>query len=1764
MAFRQIKSPALANQAVVNTKLDTSAITGQLAAASGDLTDVIMMYSASGNSLKKLTLVNLISSFDTANLAEGNNLYFTDARAKAAVASDIAAAVLAEKNRAELAEGTLTTNLGAEITRAGLAEDANTTAINNEIARATGAENDLDADYKLADAGLQTQINNILSNTDPAALDSLAEIVNAYQSADNVFTAAVAANGTAIAAEETRAITAEGILTTSFNNVQAEVNTIEAGAGLGADGTYTADATTNYLTAAASLKDADGKLDAQIKIVADALAAEIGTTNGEISALQTADTTLQSNINGVAADLVTEKNRAEAAELANANAIQDEIDARVLAVDNEESARVSADTAIQSELNASQTGAGLAANGNYVAPTTSNYHDTATSLANADMKLDGAIKANADAIAQEVTDRGTAVSGEATARTTADNALDTRATTLESEMDSAEGRLDALEAESGTSSGGFDTTATTTVGAINEIHGEVDVLEGRISTNEDDIADNATAISNILSNTDAAALDSLTEVVAAFQSADGTLSGYISANTTAIGIEQGARSSADTTLQGNIDSEAGTRGTADTTLQNNINAEATTRGDADSAATSDRAAIRSEFATADGDIQSELNTSQTGAGLNADGTYAADATTNYLSAAVSLKDADKKLDAQVKANADALAAEISTTNTEISNLESRMGDEETASGDATTDRAAIRSEFAAADSTLQDNIDDVQSELDASQTGAGLGADGVYTPNASSNYLTAATSLKDADNKLDAQAKVNADAIAQEVTDRTNDVSAEQTRAEGAESTLQTNIDNEETRAMGVESGLDSRLSTAEGTISTHTGSIATEIADRIAADGVIQSELNLTQTGAGLDATGTYTADVTTNYLTAATSLKDADKKLDAQVKLVDGRVDAILNGSAESLDTLIEVVEAFEAADSTINGAISTLSGAAATARGVIQSELNTTQTGAGLGTDGTYAADLTTTHIATATSLKDADKKLDSAIVAEAAARDAEDLNLQAQINTLSGTSSGSFNNVQAELDATQTGAGLDANGDYTASGSANYVATATSLKDADNKLDVALKAVDAAYKAADTALDTAYKAADTTIRTDFAAADLLIQNELNTSQSGAGLNTDGTYAANAASTYLTAAVSLKDADNKLDVQAKANADAIVQEVSDRQSAVTAEATARGNADTTLQNNIDAEETARIAADNTLSGNFNNVQAELDTTQTGAGLGTTGAYAADATTNYLTTATSLKDADKKLDTAVKAEQTRALAAESANETAIGTEQTRAEAEELRIEGLVSAEFTRATGVEGVHAGLIQDNADELAQEILDRAAADTNLQGQIDFITSNTDAAALDSLTEVVAAFQGADSSVGVLVADNTTAIAETQAELDVTQTGAGLGANGTYSADATTTYLTAASSLKDADKKLDAALELADSTIRTDFAAADTTIRTDFAAADALKLNLTGGTMSGDVAMGGNMVSGLGTATNPNDAVSKAVMDAALIAQNINGFDTDELTEGSTNLYFTEARARAAVSASGDLNYNVSTGEFSVDTSKSFLDLTDYVGSETDYSAIPNYVVQVDETGTGLELVDPAELNFATMRRQTIDGDGNQVTFALNFVTTQTDAMVFVGGVIQDPVSHYTLDSSAQTITFVTAIPLDTQVVVVSHPVASVPYIETGTVTKDKLASDVKAYTQQSAVSATTGGSVVDTFDGTAFRSGKYIIQVDDGAGAYETREALVVHDGTSAYITEFAIVYTGAGLLGDASVQMNGSDVELVYTANTAGTTVKVISTYIDV
>lgn len=70
-------------------------------------------------------------------------------------------------------------------------------------------------------------------------------------------------------------------------------------------------------------------------------------------------------------------------------------------------------------------------------------------------------------------------------------------------------------------------------------------------------------------------------------------------------------------------------------------------------------------------------------------------------------------------------------------------------------------------------------------------------------------------------------------------------------------------------------------------------------------------------------------------------------------------------------------------------------------LQTEIDTTQVGAGLGTDGTYTAKGDAIYISGATSLKSADEALDAALKAEETARTDKDTELKNEIDTLSAT-------------------------------------------------------------------------------------------------------------------------------------------------------------------------------------------------------------------------------------------------------------------------------------------------------------------------------------------------------------------------------------------------------------------------------------------------------------------------------------------------------------------------------------------------------------------------------------------------------------------------------------------------------------------------------------------------------------------------------------------------------------------------------------------
>ena len=1968
MAFRQIKSPALADKAVINTKLDESAVQGQstLQGMVNPADCFTLLYDVGSDSLKKIGADQFFASFSTTDLAEGSNLYYTADRANADVADQIDADVLVETQRAQAAETLLQNNIDAEASARAQADVTLQANITAEETRAKAREDSIEAAYQSADAALQQQISNFINNVDSGSLDSLAEIVEAFQNADDALSASIIANSTAITNEVNRAVAKE-----------TEINdrlTVEISRAQSAE------------TSLAGLIGAEETA----RIAGDnALSARLDTEETKSTSLQsqitdevTRATGNESRIEGRLNDEIA---RATAAEAANASNISDEIVARAVA-----------DNQVRTDLGADIDAAEAAAKAHAESQDETMIGDETVDGTTGNTITDRIATAKAEAIIES----SNSVAIENAARIAGDSDLNAR---VDQEI------ADRIAGDAANSA-------------------EVAAEQARAEGVE---ANLQSQVDFITSNTDPAALDSLTEIVGAFQAADSDMSALISSNTTAISNEASARASADTTLQGNIDAEASTRSTADAGLQSQIDqinvdinistqdvldqAKAYTDQEADSHmleakqhadaqdtaligdasvngtggnTITDRIATAKQQAVAHAnaivsteegeriaaDTALSLRTTVLEGEMDAVQTLSSQNETDLRAEEVARASGDSDLQAQVDAlnanttiDVDDLQAQITAevaraSAAEATNAASVVTERQRAEGveaglraDVNTNTGNISQNASnitieqaariAGDAALTTRVDaleegftNVDSDLQAqifAEVARASGAEAVLT--------ATATDLQSQITDNDSDILALQGLVGSDVQDLQDQIDAEVARATTAEGVNAAAIATEKTRAEGVEAGLRTDVDSNQAQITANDSDIlalqilqasdhndnqaqiTAEVNRATAAEGVLQANIDAEQARAeGIEAglrtdVDSVQAQVTANDsdILALQSLQagdvtDLQNQLNAEiaratgiegglrtdVDTVTGRVDAIIGTSPETLDTLQEIVQAFEDADSDLNGVISSNGGrlttlesemdavevratdleALTTVHGtrlngidsdqVVQNgrlntaesdivALETKQGSALLHTSATNisdainelhaeidgeAADLTALEGRVTTEEANVDALQGDMLAVEARATalegratvnegDIDDLeakvgtatletvatDLSAAINELHAeldvevgdltslegrvtTAEGEIDTLQSEMDAVE-GRATSLESRMTTEeghvdvlqgqmGSSVLTTTASNVTAAvnelhthaivsDNRLNTLEGEMDAvegratSLESRATALETEQTLQGGRLTVNEADIDAL-ESKIGvgpfdtTAQTVNGAVNEVHGELDAVEARMTAAESRADADSdkldteiadriaadtqiRIDLAADRTTDqadyiardAVVlasaqsyaeAEADDAEAAakvyadgiVANEAALRSGADATLQGNIDAEATARQIADNGLDSRLTVVETEMTATQLAAGVNADGTYITPTGSNYLDASTSLADAAAKLDAAIKAVDNSHNGNRGNLQSQLDAEIARATAAEDANRTLINGEIARATGAESDLGELITTNAQAIASEASRAQGVESSLQSQIDFITSNTDSAALDSLTEIVAALQSGDGDLLSLIQTNQTDIA-------------------TNASDISTEATTRAS---------------ADASIRAEFAAADVALQTQIDG----RVKKSGDSMSGVLDMSGNKVENVANGTVSTDAVNKGQLDAGLAAQHISQFSTTDVAEGD-NLYFTTARARASVSAvdtagEGKVSYDPSTGAFSVDTAKSILELVDVADSS--YDGKNGYVLRVSNTLDGMSLQDPTQLAFNNAQRQTMAGDGAQTTFALDFYTQDQNAIVFVGGVIQDPGVHYNIDAVNQLITFNAAIPVGTQAVVIAQSTNSVGVLDPKSVGLETLADNIKVFEQGNDIVAGTSATVVSAFNKTQYRSAKYVVTVESG-GEFETREALVVHDGSSAYIVEYGVVFTGSSFLGDTDVRVNGQSVELLYTAESAGAVVSVSVTYVD-
>lgn len=483
---------------------------------------------------------------------------------------------------------------------------------------------------------------------------------------------------------------------------------------------------------------------------------------------------------------------------------------------------------------------------------------------------------------------------------------------------------------------------------------------------------------------------------------------------------------------------------------------------------------------ADQALQTELDNTQVGAGLDTNGTYTANTVANFINDATSLKNSDDKLDTALQAEKDRALAAESAIDGRLSNIESQAGGN---IGDLATLNTDVKDTLVNAVNEVHDDV--VTEKTRAEGVEAGLDSD-----------IQAEAAARSAqDDVIEASVGLEADGS-----------------FDGSLWVTMSDAQNSAWHIHAPEFAKPTNLKDLVGWIDYEAGHNRYILGSHHQAN---TDKFYAVESSVGLNFDLSYAPDTSANYIATAVSVADATTKLDSQIKLntdglaaeaaarqsMDGNITdgAGLNadGSYKGSGALITKI----AAPSDIHGAVEGLASmintvmmpalgiqtATGTTTGAIKADdyatmnfvinpssvpnairqldtqvkvnsddivneaairagaINAGRLSVGLNTDGTYSPVAGAYYIASATTVKNATELLDTQAKVNA---DGLANEITARTNA-DGV-------IQAELDATQVGAGLEDNGNYVAKSDANYIASATTLKGADEALDAAVKA------------------------------------------------------------------------------------------------------------------------------------------------------------------------------------------------------------------------------------------------------------------------------------------------------------------------------------------------------------------------------------------------------------------------------------------------------------------------------------------------------------------------------------------------------------------------------------------------------------------------------------------------------------------------------------------------------------------------------------
>jgi len=131
--------------------------------------------------------------------------------------------------------------------------------------------------------------------------------------------------------------------------------------------------------------------------------------------------------------------------------------------------------------------------------------------------------------------------------------------------------------------------------------------------------------------------------------------------------------------------------------------------------------------------------------------------------------------------------------------------------------------------------------------------------------------------------------------------------------------------------------------------------------------------------------------------------------------------------------------------------------------------------------------------------------------------------------------------------------------------------------------------------------------------------------------------------------------------------------------------------------------------------------------------------------------------------------------------------------------------------------------------------------------------------------------------------------------------------------------------------------------------------------------------------------------------------------LSNHDTDDLSEGSSNLYHTTARARSSISASGDLAYNSSTGVMSFSAPSAFVQGMIILWSGNTSNIPPGFVL-CDGNNSTPNLTDRFVVGAGAAYSPGATGGNNSQTLSVNQIPSH-DHSLSASGTTNSGGSHY---------------------------------------------------------------------------------------------------------------------------------------------------------